>query len=123
VPLGIDTNSQLVLNIIKLKQTESSGFLGLLQIASGDELMELVFDEPISGPVRIALVMSTVPYEPLVELFSSFHKNDVVRNNTGIAACVFGSESYEYFASPKYILDPLPIVWENTDELEDLFDR
>ncbi|WDD98821.1 hypothetical protein [Thalassomonas actiniarum] len=84
---------------------KSAGSLELLQISSGESVLELIFDSSSELPERIAILFSKVNADALIELFSQFHEVSSLRSDYEIASQAFKGKINE-----KYLLEPLPLI-------------
>jgi cold shock CspA family protein len=107
--IGSKPNAEQVMKVLGNSRALDHGALGLLQISSDRTAIEFMFEAPGENVARIGLLISTVRVGPLTHLFSKFHQNPVVRQDSDISALAFGLERRMYRRRPR-LLDPLPVV-------------
>lgn len=93
IVLGPTLTGDSVTTLFSKTLKEGNGFLSVLQIYAGDSVLELLFDSTTRSPVRLALGFPNLALEPLLEMFSTFHKNDVIREQPRVSFQAFSPSS------------------------------
>ena len=120
-PLESDASTVMVLEKLDDIAMTESGSMRLLQIASEDAVVELLFDDnETPGPMRLAVLISVVRSSVLTRLFTRFHRNDIVRNDIRVGERLFApktprisqtEQNYQTFLSPQNFFRSALQIW------------
>jgi hypothetical protein len=109
----IDSNpsAEHIISRITLLTGFSTDLVELLDIASGNTRLEVVFDPGSNRPDQAVMLLSAIHIQALAEFFSRFHKSEEVRNDTTIALTAFHQKGSEWPEGSEF-LSPLPVTEE-----------
>ncbi len=104
-----DLTVDKILTLIDYQTDQPLDLIELLDISTGNTTLEMVFDHGSARPNLLALLMSGIEMQRLIDFFSRFHKNETVRSDTTVAATAFHSGTFEWTEGCG-VLSPLPVI-------------